>query len=101
MHDLRILSGAVVSDREARLADVAIDGGFISEVGPHGTLGPGAVEIDASGLMVLPGAVDVHFHCRAPSHPERGDFGSETRAAAAGGVTTIFEMPISDPSCST
>lgn len=101
MHDLRILSGTVVSDHEARLADVAIEGGFISEVGPQGTLGPAAEEIDASGLLVLPGAVDVHFHCRAPSHPERGDFASETRAAASGGVTTVFEMPISDPACST
>ena len=49
----------------------------------------------------MPGAVDVHFHCRAPSRPERGDFASETAAAAAGGVTTVFEMPISDPACST
>jgi dihydroorotase (multifunctional complex type) len=49
----------------------------------------------------MPGTVDVHFHCRAPSFPSRGDFESETRAAAAGGVTTVLEMPISDPACST
>jgi len=45
--------------------------------------------------------VDIHFHARTPAYPERGDFYTETRAAAAGGVTTIFEMPISKPGCAT
>ena len=57
--------------------------------------------IDAAGKLLLPGAIDIHFHCRAPAYPERGDFATETRAAAAGGVTTIFEMPISKPCCAT
>lgn len=57
--------------------------------------------IDAEGKLLLPGAIDIHFHCRAPAYPQRGDFATETRAAAAGGVTTIFEMPISKPCCAT
>ncbi len=57
--------------------------------------------IDASGMLVLPGGIDPHFHCRAPSFPQRGDFATESRAAAAGGVTTIFEMPISNPGVAT
>ena len=57
--------------------------------------------IDAGGRLLLPGAIDIHFHCRAPAYPQRGDFATETRAAAAGGVTTIFEMPISKPCCAT
>ncbi|MEO8571050.1 MAG: dihydroorotase family protein [Chloroflexota bacterium] len=101
MHDLRVLNGLVVSDGETRRGDVAIDDGRISEIADAGGLGPGREEIDADGCYVLPGAVDVHFHCRAPSYPTRGDFKSETRAAAAGGVTTVLEMPISDPACST
>lgn len=57
--------------------------------------------LDASDMLVLPGGLDPHFHCRAPSFPQRGDFATESRAAAAGGVTTIFEMPISKPGVAT
>jgi dihydroorotase (multifunctional complex type) len=99
--DLRILNGVVVNDGTTAALDVGIEAGRVVEVGEPGRLGPARRELDATGLHVLPGAIDVHFHCRAPSHPERGTFESETAAAAAGGVTTIFEMPISDPACST
>ncbi|HWM11045.1 MAG TPA: dihydroorotase family protein [Solirubrobacteraceae bacterium] len=101
MLDLRIINATVVTPEGTRQADVGIEGSSIAEVAETGALGPAREEIDATGLYVMPGAVDVHFHCRAPSHPERGDFASETAAAAAGGVTTVFEMPISDPACST
>jgi dihydroorotase (multifunctional complex type) len=99
--DLRILNGIVVTDGAVAQLDLGIEAGRIVDVEEAGRLGPARHELDATGLHVLPGAVDVHFHCRAPSHPERGTFGSETAAAAAGGVTTIFEMPISNPACST
>lgn len=101
MFDLAIVNGTVVSDGQVQPVDVGIDGGLVAEVAPRGGLGPARETFDATGLHVLPGTVDVHFHCRAPSHPERGTFNSETRAAAAGGVTTVLEMPISDPPCST
>ena len=101
MCDLAILNGTVVSDGQRSRRDVAIEGSTIAAVAAPGTLGSARRVIDAEGSFVLPGAIDVHFHCRAPSHPERGDFSSETRAAIAGGVTTVFEMPISDPACST
>lgn len=101
MHDLRVLNGLVVSEGTAHYRDIAISGSRIAEVAEVGALGPARAEIDAQASYVLPGAVDVHFHCRAPSYPSRGDFESETRAAAAGGVTTVLEMPISDPACST
>ncbi|MEZ4616878.1 MAG: hypothetical protein R2867_15425 [Caldilineaceae bacterium] len=48
---------------------------------------------------MLPGIIDIHFHVRAPGHPERGTFATETRAPAAGGMPTILEMPISHPGC--
>lgn len=53
--------------------------------------------IDAKGKMVLPGTVDPHVHIRAPGHDERETFGSGSKDAALGGVTTIIEMPISVP----
>lgn len=99
--DLKIVGGLVVTDGVSEVRDVGIEGPSIAEIGPAGSVGPAREEVDATGRYVLPGVVDAHFHCRAPSHPERGDFASETRAAAVGGVTTIFEMPISDPACST
>ncbi|MCK5671401.1 dihydroorotase family protein, partial [Candidatus Bathyarchaeota archaeon] len=49
--------------------------------------------IDATGKVVLPGMVDMHVHLRDPGFPEREDFESGTRAAAAGGVTTVIDMP--------
>lgn len=62
MHDLVIRGGNVVdgSGAPARVADVAIDGGVIADVGTD--VGPGAREIDATGLLVTPGFVDVHTH---------------------------------------
>ena len=101
MLDLRIVGGTVVSDGRSLPADVGVEGEFIAEVSPPGGLGTARREIDASGLLVIPGAVDAHFHCRAPSHPERATFASESWAAASSGITTLFEMPISDPPCST
>ncbi|MCQ3803006.1 MAG: dihydroorotase family protein [bacterium] len=101
MLDLKIVGATVVSDGRSYPADVGVEGALITEVSVPGSLGPARREIDASGLLVIPGAVDAHFHCRAPSHPERATFASESRAAASSGVTTLFEMPISNPPCST
>ncbi|MYD03701.1 MAG: dihydroorotase family protein [Acidimicrobiia bacterium] len=101
MLDLRIVGGVVVSDGHFRPADVGVEGEIISEVVSPGGLGPARDEIDATGHLVIPGAIDAHFHCRAPSNPERATFESDSRAAAASGVTTLFEMPISNPPCST
>ena len=54
-------------------------------------------EIDAKGLYVLPGLVDSHVHIREPEIHNREDFYTGTLAAAAGGITTIGEMPLSCP----
>ena len=101
MVDTLITGGTVVTPRGQERLDVALKDGRI-----EGLLEPdtptGAKEtIDASGKHILPGAIDIHFHVRAPAYPQRGTVASETRAAAAGGVTTLFEMPISKPCCAT
>jgi allantoinase len=57
----------------------------------------GARVVDARGMLVLPGAIDVHVHSRDPGFPEKEDFGTLTSAAAAGGVTTVLDMPNTVP----
>ncbi len=96
-----IINGDVVTETGIVQADIGIQDGKIAAVLARGTGATASEIIDAAGALVIPGAVDIHFHCRAPAYPQRGDFATETRAAAAGGVTTIFEMPISKPCCAT
>lgn len=99
MLDLAIKGGVVVTEDGQFQADVGIEAGCISLISSHGALPPARREESADGCLVLPGVVDIHFHVRAPGHPHRGTFITETQAAAAGGVTTILEMPISVPCC--
>lgn len=54
-------------------------------------------EIDATGLHVLPGLMDAHVHLRDPGKPEVETLETGTRAAALGGVTTVFDMPNTNP----
>ena len=57
--------------------------------------------IDASGCFVLPGVIDDHVHFREPGLTEKADIDTESRAAAAGGVTTYFDMPNTVPQTTT
>ncbi len=99
--DVLVAGGDVLLPDGLRRLDLGIADGLVVGLYAPGA-SPGAAEtVDAAGRTVLPGIVDIHFHVRAPAYPERGTVRSETRAAAAGGVTTIFEMPISKPCCST
>lgn len=54
-------------------------------------------ERDCTGLFILPGVIDMHVHFRDPGFPEKEDFGSGSRAAVAGGVTTVIDMPNTSP----
>jgi allantoinase len=99
--DLAIVGGMTVSGGECAPLDVGIADGRIAVLAARGALPAARATVDARGYLVLPGIVDTHFHCRAPDHPEREDFDSGTAAAAAGGVTTLLEMPISTPACAT
>ncbi len=97
MLDLAITNGTAVTPDGCATLDIGVVDGQIALLAAPGALPDAVKMIDAAGLLVLPGTIDSHFHCRAPSHPEREDFASATRAAAAGGVTTILEMPIAIP----
>lgn len=97
MYDVIIRGGTVVSASGRMRADLAITGQKIAAVLPAGESTSALRVIDASGLMVLPGLVDTHVHLRDPARPDRETFETGTAAAAAGGVTTVCEMPTSDP----
>jgi len=101
MFDLLIRGATVVTPDGTRPLEVALQGGKIAALLAPGTPAEAKETLDAHGKHLLPGAIDIHFHVRAPAYPERGTVASETRAAAAGGVTTVFEMPISKPCCAT
>jgi dihydropyrimidinase len=89
--DLLVTGGTVVTPSGTRRADVAIANGRISDIGPE--LAPeGADVMDASGLLVLPGVIDVHTHLRLPTDAEPERFWIDTLAAAHGGTTTILSF---------
>ena len=94
---LLIRGGTVFTPQGPRATDVlAVEGAIIGV--ESGIAAPaGAKIVDASGMYVLPGAIDVHVHSRDPGFPEKEDFGTLTAAAAAGGVTTVLDMPNTVP----
>jgi dihydroorotase len=95
--DLLIRSGKVVSPDSIIDASVAIRDGRIVAVGDEAAMPPAKETLDATGMHVLPGAIDVHVHFRDPGYPHKEDFASGTAAAAFGGVTTVFDMPNTIP----
>jgi dihydroorotase len=91
--DLVINNGTVVSAETTMKASVAIKDGVILAVGAAAAMPRARETLDATGLHVLPGAIDDHVHFRDPGYPHKEDFASGTIAAAFGGVTTVFDMP--------
>ena len=81
-------SRRVVVDGEVRPATIRHEGGSIVEVGD------GPADVDFGDLVVLPGLVDGHVHVNEPGRAEWEGFATATRAAVAGGTTTIVDMPL-------
>lgn len=94
MSDTVIKGGTVLDQRGEQRADVRIEGGVITEVGPSLT---GDRMLDAAGCMVSPGFVDLHVHLREPGREEAETIESGSRAAARGGFTAIVAMPNTEP----
>ncbi len=97
MIDLVVRGGTLVTPSGQRRADVAIEGGRIRVVSPE--VAGGAVEIDARGLHVLPGVIDVHLHFNEPGRTEWEGAATGSRALAAGGGTLFFDMPLNSTPC--
>lgn len=95
---LMLKGGRVVNPGKEfdQVADVLIEDGKISAIGKN--LQAADVDvIDASGLVVTPGLIDMHIHLREPGQEAKEDFYSGSRAAAAGGFTTVACMPNTKP----
>src|SRR5271157_1521022 len=71
-------------------ASIRIRNGLIAEVGPY----EATHAEDYSHLVIMPGLVDTHVHINEPGRADWEGFATATRAAAAGGVTTLIEMPL-------
>lgn len=97
MFDLILTGGTIVNAQGRMRADIAVAGERIAAIGAPGTLGAAAEEVDVTGLHLLPGAIDMHVHFREPGYTHKEDWGTGTAAAAMGGVTTVFEMPNTNP----
>lgn len=95
--DLVVENGIVVTAETTYGASVAIKDGKILAIGSSDAMPPTNETLDATGLHLLPGAIDVHVHFRDPGYPHKEDWESGTAAAAFGGVTTVFDMPNTIP----
>jgi dihydroorotase len=78
-------------------ADVLVENGLITAVGPNINADPKVKVYDAKGLIVTPGLIDMHVHLREPGREDEETVQSGCAAAAAGGFTTINCMPNTDP----
>jgi allantoinase len=94
VYDLVLRSERVVTDGEVRPAAVCVSSGVIAAVVDPDASVRGRTDRDLGPLAVLPGLVDSHVHVNEPGRTEWEGFATATRAAAAGGVTTIVDMPL-------
>lgn len=98
MLDLILKNAQVyLEDRFVEGVSVGVQAGRIAAIAAPECMPEGAQTLDLTGEYLIPGTIDTHMHVRDPGHTERGTFYTETMAAAAGGVTTILEQPISVP----
>lgn len=97
--DLLIRGGRVIDPLSGldAVRDVVVRRGKVAEVGSGLTAPKAARVVDADGMLVLPGFVDLHTHLRTPGREDEEDLSSGTRAAAAGGYVKVFAMANTDP----
>jgi allantoinase len=97
MTDLVVRGGTIVTANRREEADIAIEAGTIVEVGPD--LPGSREELDARGLTVMPGLIDVHLHFNEPGRTAWEGGATGSRARAAGGGTLFFDMPLNSTPC--
>lgn len=97
MMDLLMKNGKVYVEGAFADVCVAVKDGRIAMIGEESVMPAAKEVIDLNGQYLIPGTIDTHVHFRDPGHSDRETFYSGSMAAAAGGVTTVMEHPISTP----
>lgn len=94
-----IYGGIIVNEDRSHYGSLVMENDVIAEIieGKDIPCGNYDRKIDATGLFVLPGVIDSHVHFREPGLTAKADIGTESEAAAYGGVTTFFDMPNTVP----
>lgn len=101
MNDLNILHGTVVRPEGCFAGGVEVkDGTIVRVLREDEAPDPARETVDAGNMLIFPGMIDSHVHIRGGRLEHREDFASGTMAAAAGGVTTVLEMPVTMPPAS-
>lgn len=96
-----IKNGTIVNEGKRFTADILISNGRIEKIAPQISVTEKVQEVDASGLLVLPGCIDDQVHFREPGLTHKGNIYTESRAAVAGGITSFMEMPNTVPNALT
>jgi len=99
MSSILIKNATIINEGRTFRGDLIIKDELISAIGSADQMiiPPGTKIIDATGLLLIPGVIDDQVHFREPGLTHKGDIFSESRAAAAGGVTSFMDMPNTDP----
>lgn len=98
-----ICNAKIVNENKTFSGSIVIEDEYISEITTEQIQPDASFDetIDASGCLVMPGVIDDHVHFREPGLTDKADIDTESRAAAAGGVTTFFDMPNTIPQTTT
>jgi dihydroorotase len=96
-----IKNGILINEGKRTYADILISNGKIEKIAPQISSIEAVQEIDASGLLILPGCIDDQVHFREPGLTHKGNIYTESRAAVAGGITSFMEMPNTVPNALT
>lgn len=100
MSSLLFKNGILITPNGKRRADLLVRDGKIVEIGEN-LGGEDAEVVNCEGKFVLPGVIDVHVHLREPGGEMKEDFETGTKAAGAGGVTFVLDMPNNSPAITT
>ena len=95
--DLVLKDGIIIVNDRETVQSIAIENGKIEGFYNQGDEPEGKKIVDCRGLYILPGLIDMHVHLRDLEQSEKEDYETGTMAAAAGGITTVVDMPNSKP----